>query len=241
MTPARRGLGILGAAALLTSCGGGNDRAILSALRADLTEQYHECIPLGWSPVVLRAGRYYPGYDATTLDAGAWLQAIWIAVVRKNDARPAVHGVQRVLDELTRIGMLDRIDLGDRLRYHLTAHGTAFYYDEDRYGDNTERWPYMCFSRIRPDHIIWRHAQTAAPGGAPVERVAFAWTASPPNEWVTPLLRSRGVVLSPVASPAVATLVRAGDRWTVAKIDFSLPVVEDPSAWNPLRSQGSRT
>jgi hypothetical protein len=51
---------------------------------------------------------------------------------------------------------LERVDLRDRFRYHLSDSGSQYFYNENRLGDNSERWPYMCYSRIVPQQIVWK-------------------------------------------------------------------------------------
>ncbi|MDB5043035.1 MAG: hypothetical protein JWN27_3761 [Candidatus Eremiobacteraeota bacterium] len=213
----------------IVACSPAGDRVAASLLESDLTEKYHECVPLGWT-LGLTTSSYYPGYNATTTEEGVWLPALWIAVIPKRDfRRPSARTVRAILDELTSLGLLKRIDLRDRLRYHLSERGSRYFYNENRLGDNSEHWPYMCYSRIVPLQIVWRAPSRRNDG---VERVAYVWwRAMPPQPWVTPFLRAHSVVLNPTQEPAVATVFVRTDRSIAAKLVFSLPSVVDRSAW----------
>jgi hypothetical protein len=152
------------ACALLSSaivaCSPTSDRAAVSLLQTDLRE--------------------------TTADKGAWLQALWIAVIPKRDLEQSpARTVHAVLDELTALGLLERIDLRDRFRYHLSDRGSRYFYNENRLGDNSERWPYMCYSRIVPQRIVWKTSSRRNDG---VEHVAYvSWRTTSPQTWVTPI------------------------------------------------------
>jgi hypothetical protein len=174
---------------------------------------------------------YVPGYDATSSDAGGWFQALWIAVIRKRDlSLPTARRTRTILDELTRLGMLKRIEFSDRFRYHLTTRGSDYFYDQNELGNNSERWPYMCFSRVIPERIAWERPSSADAGHL---RVAFTWKPVPVGAWMTPRLKPYGVVLTPTMSPTVATLVRRREQWVVASMDVSYPSVANRAAWLP--------
>jgi hypothetical protein len=221
------------ACALLTcaivACSPAGDRVAASLLESELTEKYHQCVPLGWT-LGLTTSSYYPGYNATKTEEGVWLQALWIAVIPKRDLRrPPARTVRAILDELTGLGLLERIDLRDRLRYRLSARGSQYFYDENRLGDNSERWPYLCYSRIVPRQIVWSAPSRRNDG---VEHAAYVWwRATPPQPWVTPFLRAHSVILNPTQEPAVAKVFVRTDRSIFAKREFSLPSVLDRSAW----------
>jgi hypothetical protein len=221
------------ACALLTcaivACSPAGDRVAASLLDSQLTEKYHQCVPLGWT-LGLTTSSYYPGYNATKTEEGVWLQALWVAVIPKRDlGRPPARTVHAILDELTALGLLERIDLRDRLRYHLSARGSRYFYNENRLGDNSEHWPYMCYSRIVPQQVVWQVTRRLNDG---VEHVAHVWwRATPPQTWVTPFLRAHSVVLNPTEEPAVATVFVRTDNSIAAKLEFSLPSVVDRSAW----------
>ncbi|MBV9440440.1 MAG: hypothetical protein JOZ24_10655 [Candidatus Eremiobacteraeota bacterium] len=218
-----RAIAVLALMLAAAGCARSPDDALAVALRARLAQQYHDCLPLGWQPVVLPSGSYYPGYDASTTEEGVWLQALWIGTVRKRDlAYPGVARTQRVLDRLVRLGLLARIDLRDRARYHLTMRGAQYYYDDDGLGANVEHWPYLCFTRLVPERI-------AAQAGA--GRATFTWHTDEFDDWMTPELRPYAIALAPTRDPAVAQVVTRSDGSLLAKLTGALPSVDDRGAW----------
>jgi hypothetical protein len=50
--------------------------------------------------------------------------------------------------------------------------------------------------------------------------------------WATPFVKAHAVELNPTSNPAEATARRYSDgEWGLTRVDFSFPLVEDPSAW----------
>lgn len=205
-------------------CGSSEDARFAASLRSRLANQYHQCVPLGWRPVVLPWGGYYPGYDASTVEDGVWLQALWIGTMRKRDEMlPDVHRTAHVLDGLVQRGLLERIELRDRFRYHLTPRGARYYYDDDRFGNNPEHWPYLCFSRLVPERIV---------ADARSGHVTFVWSDETVDAWATRELQRYAIVLAPVVNPA-AIIVRPHGRSLNARYALPLPSVVSRSAWVP--------
>lgn len=236
---ARRWLCALLVAALLTACARTDDRAILGMLQTQLAKQYHECVPLGWTPVP-NAGTYYPGVSVTMEENGVWLPAVWVARVRRRDlARPDVRTAAAVLDELTKKGLLIRTTTPGASRYRLARIGWDFYYDENDYGNNPDHIPYLCYSTIVPQRVIAsepaRHERL--PDGSHDEdvfRATFAWTPSPVAAWANDaFLRSHSVALGPAETPVTATFANRHGAWTIVQLSTPTPLgrVVNASAW----------
>lgn len=244
MTRAGRPLCVLLAAAALAAvlpaaCAPANDRAILDSLRAQLAEQYHDCVPLGWSPVAV-AGTYYPGTSVTLYEEGVWLPARWIGRVRTRDlARPDVRAIFGVLNELTRAGLLDRTHASGASRYHLTVAALPFYYDESDYGNNPDHIPYLCYSTIVPQRVVAidsvrRDRLRYGSRDEDMFHVTFAWTASPVAAWANDaFIRTHSVTLGPAESPATATFAKRHGEWALAELSAPTPVARfvDTAVW----------
>ena len=235
----RRWICALFAAALLTACARTDDRAILGMLRTQLAKQYHECVPLGWSPVP-NVGTYYPGISVTVQENGVWLPAVWVARVRRHDlARPDVRTAAAVLDELTRKGVLERTPVRDGFRYRLTRVGWDFYYDENDYGNNPDHIPYLCYSTIVPQRVVWseparRERSRDGSHDEDVFRAAFAWRQSPVAAWANDaFLRTHSVTMGPTENQLTATFANRHGEWIIVQLGTPTPTgrVVDPSAW----------
>jgi hypothetical protein len=224
---------VLIAAALLAACSATDDRAVLAALQTQLSAQYHECVPLGWTPVPV-AGTYYPGISVTLTEEGVWLPARWIGRVRSRDlARPDVRAAFDVLNELSRAGLLYRDD--DRpgvFRYTLTAAGQQFFYDDSAYGNNPDHIPYLCYSTIVPQRIesispIDRERSRRGAGDVDSFVATFEWTRSAVPAWANnAFVRTHSVTLGPTENPVVAEFENLDGNWTVT----SLAATESPTA-----------
>jgi hypothetical protein len=184
---------------------------VLAQFASTIDAQYHECVPLGWYPDFRSWRAYFPGYSADISDRGV------------------------MLDELTRTGMLTRRDIPAAVRYTLTREGARYYYERDVLGNNSEAWPYLCFSRLRARNVVWTSRPSAHGGGRYADvtaRVRFSWEPSEDAPWVTPFVKAHAVELNPTKSPAEATALRLYDgRWGLRNVDFAFPLVENPGAW----------
>ena len=231
---------VLLVAGLLAGCAPSRDQIALDALNAQLAKQYHECVPLGWSPVTV-AGTYYPGVSVI-LDVEGWLPARWIGLVRKrNLGRADVRTISAVLDDLVRVGLLERDAFrgGGGVRYNLSTAALPFYYDENQHGNNPAHIPYLCYSTIVPTRVEWSslvYRERARDGSHDVDAfdAVFEWKPGPVAAWANdPFLRSHSVKLGPTESPVTATFVNSDGDWTVAKLSTSFPAgrVVDASVW----------
>jgi hypothetical protein len=234
-------LSALIAAALLAACSPTGDRAVLASLKTQLAAQYHDCVPLGWTPVPV-AGTYYPGVSVTLTEEGVWLPARWIGRVRSRDlARADVRAAFDVMNELTRAGLLDRDHHVPGLwRYNLTSAGQRFFYDDSAYGENPDHIPYLCYSTIVRQRIA---------SVSPIERArsrdgtrdldtfvaAFEWAPSPVPAWAdNAFVRAHSVTLGPAEHPAVAQFQDVGGNWTVTRLagtQSPTARVVDAAAW----------
>ena len=227
------------AAAGLTACSPTSDGAMLETLRAQLANQYRECVPLGWTPVPV-AGTYYPGVSVTLYEEGVWLPALWIGRVRTRDlARADVRTASDVLNELTRVGMVHSERFPGGVRYHLTTAAQPFYYDESDRGNNPDHIPYLCYSTIVPQSVVStdsvrRGRLRYASHDDDMFHATFKWAPSPVAAWANDAyLRTHSVKLGPAENPVTATFVRRDGEWTIAELSAPTPVarVVDASVW----------
>jgi len=229
---------LIAAVAALGACAPTNARVILKTVRTQLANQYHECVPLGWAPVPV-AGTYYPGYSIEASDERAWLKALWIGVVRADAlSRPDVRATYDVLDQLAQAGLVVKRRFPQGFFYHLTVRALPYYFDGNDFGNNPDHIPYLCYSRVVPDRVVWSQSVRAERAGgrtADVFRAAFHWHASEIAPWAaSPLLRSHSVVLAPTQSPVVATFVQVQSSWlieTIVTAGRPVPRLADASVW----------
>jgi hypothetical protein len=206
-------------------------RSELSQLAERLDRQPHECIPLGWYPAGPLSGGFYPDYNADVADRTGVFQSGWVAVVRPDAPQAQATAVKSVLDELAGLGLLERRTLSDGPHYTLTQDGWRYYYERNDLGNNVERWPYLCFSRLRTTRIAWS-GPSVREAGCVSRRVRFTWTSRLDAPWITPVLRAYAVELPPISNPAEAQARRyAGEQWHLAGVNFELGLVEHRSAW----------
>ena len=227
------------ATVMLGACARGNDRLVFATLRTQLAAQYHECVPLGWTPVAV-AGTYYPGTSVTLSEQGVWLPAQWLGRVRTRDlARPDVRTISAVLNELARAGMVVAENARGSTRYHLTAAAQPFFYDENDYGNNPDHVPYLCYSTMVPQRVL--SIDAARRGrlryGSHDEdlfHATFAWTPSPIAAWANDaFLRSHSVELGPAESPVTATFAKRHGAWALAELAAPTPAarIVSTAAW----------
>lgn len=237
----------------LASCAAPSDRGrsalAFSALKKQLVDQYHECIPLGWAPVPVGAS-YYPGYTASIQSYHMWLDAIWAGIIRDSDLRdPQARQVQSVLDALVHEGLLTRTRAGTALHYYLKPGAVPYFFGSHSYGNNNDSLSYLCYSSIVPSRILWTdraHIERYGPRRIPrlTFHATFEWTPTPPAAWAqNPVLQSHSIVLPPTTTPTTARFERFGDTWYVVNIysrGLMLPALADKSAWLQQTAMNAR-
>ncbi len=209
----------------------------LSRLSERLDRQPHECIPLGWYPAGRPSRGYYPDYNADVAQRTGPFQSGWVAVMRPDVQHGQAADVKSVLDELARIGLVERRTLPDGMHYTLTHEGTHYLYERNDLGNNVEGWPFLCFSHLRTTSIAWSGPSIRdADGWSVSRRVRYSWTSQPDAPWVTPFLKAHAVELPPVSNPAQAEARRyVGRQWQLARLNFEFGLVEQRSAWTARR------
>lgn len=212
----------------------GDDR-VLQNLRTQLGQDYHDCVPLGWYPEAAGPTSYVPTSNVGGTEQGVWLPGLWLGIVTPNALNdPHSREVKRVLDELTRLDLLARTDGRSKVRYTVTPRGSQYFYDGNDLGNNVERWPYMCFSRLAIMSIGWAPSRNSVPPATNEQsrEVRFTWTRASLAPWATPLLMAHAVELGPTRSPAEATVRREPNGgWTLDRVQWNFPVVQDRAAW----------
>ena len=234
---AERRVGIMAALslALAAACSPTNHRVVLRELRHQLAAQAHECIPLGWTPVPVDAS-FYPGYTAQYQDERSWLAPLWLGSIRNSDLKSVqARTSAAILDALARVGMVQRIAVPGGSHYRLTVAAMPYFYARNDYGNNPDAIPYLCYSTIVPDHVVWSDSiQRNARRG--VFHAVFTWHASPPAPWAgDAFLRAHSVVLVPFSQTVVATFEDDGGEWSIVRLaqpDKSrLPRLAVSAAW----------
>ena len=230
--------------AILAACAPNDPRVVLKALNTQLAEQVHECVPVGWDPVPVQAGVFYRGYSAEYVPEIKWLPAQWIGTVQsKYLAEPEVRQSFDLMNELVRAQMLERSAMPGGFRYNLTKSALDYYWERDSYRDNPGGQPYLCYSRIIPERVLWSqpvHIELDR-DGRPIQvfRAEFTWRSSPGADWANSAsLRSHSVILPPIESPAIAKFVNDDGDWVIQNVYAptpTLPRVADASVWRPVR------
>lgn len=211
----------------------GSPQAELAALADAMQVEYHDCVPLGWQPVPV-AGTYYPGFTASLATRAEFFDSVWRGrIERPQLKRPDVRSVFTVLNRLTAAGLLTRQPRANGFDYYLTQSAMPYYYSSSIYGDNREHFPYLCYTHIVPQRVLWSqrsagHAHWTGPH-AQWYRVAFTWRAGQAARWAgDPVLRSHSVVLPPVKCPTFAMMLYVNGEWDVTKIydrTWGMPVL----------------
>jgi hypothetical protein len=229
------------AAALLAApaCSPANHWVLMRTLNANFSTQPHECVPLGWNPVPFDGKHFVPGESVEMQEPGTWIPAMWIGGIRTGASPKAgeVRSIAGVLDALVRAGLVARTGLRGRYRYHLTAKSLPYYFDQNQYGNNPDHLPYLCYSFVVPQAVVWSGPLHEANDGEarPVFGAEFAWRPSARAAWADdPVIRAHSVVLAPGQSPLLARVGRWGREWHVERIylqSSSMPTVIDATAW----------
>jgi hypothetical protein len=208
-------------------------QSVLAQLSQRLDRQPHECIPLGWYPAGRPSRGYYPDYDADVARRTGPFQSGWVAVTRAGVQHGQAADVKSVLDELARVGLVERRALPDGMHYTLTHEGRRYVYERNDLGNNVEVWPFLCFSHLHTTSIAWSGpAVRDADGWSDSRRVRFSWTSKLDAPWVTPFLRAHAIELPPIGNPAKAEARRyAGRPWRLARMNFEFGLIEHRSAW----------
>jgi hypothetical protein len=218
---------------LLAACSPTNHRVVLRELRAQLGAQPHACVPLGWVPVA--AGQsFYPGYTAQYQDVRSWLAPLWLGSLHAADLRDAQAKTSfAIMNDLVRKGMMQRITVPGGYHFRLTVAAMKFFYAQNDYRNNSEAWPYLCYSNIVPDRVIWTR-RIPDDANRPAFKAGFQWHAGEDAPWAGPFLRAHSVILPPLSHLAVATFVKDQDDWLVWRLSSQsneLPRLADSGAW----------
>jgi hypothetical protein len=227
---AKLAAGALAVAGALAACSPTDPRAVMKTLNSALSQQYHECVPVGWNPVPV-GGSYYLGYSAEYWQDGVWLRPFWLGRVTTaylSDAN--VRLSYDLMNKLMRVGLLERTVVRGGYIYNLTTAAMQYYYEDDAFGNNPEHWPYLCFSRIVPRRVLW--IRKLSPHAF---RAAFEWETTPAAPWANDaFFRTHSVVLPPWENPVVAIFSNSGGTWHVTSLTTRgamLPRVVDDAAW----------
>lgn len=177
--------------AILNAGGPANPRFAMNALATQLSEQYHQCVPLGWNPQPI-ASSYYPAYSREYRENAVWLHPYWLGLVRRSELTdPNVRLAYNVMNTLVRAGMLERTIRTDGLYYRLTVAALRYYFENNRYGNNPDHLPYLCYSRLIPQRVLFSHRLS---DGA--FRVAFDRRAGTIAPWAKdPSLQDHSIML----------------------------------------------
>jgi len=205
---------VLALCATVAACSPTSDRRLLHVLKAQLSDQVHRCVPLGWAPVPV-AGTFYPGYSLRLNDEASWIKPLWLGSATHADlVEPQARAAKETLDALVRVGMIERIKVSGGYHYRLTVAAMNYYYDENQFGNNPDRIPYLCSSTLVPDRIDWHEA--ARKGGF---RATFTWHASEEPVWAKdPIVRAHSIIMGPARSPALVKFAYRDDEWQIVNI-----------------------
>jgi hypothetical protein len=234
---ARSVFGTVLLAVAMSACSQSSRPALMNVVREQLDE-FHDCIPLGWDPVPIE-GSYIIGYSAEIEDAG-WIPPLWIGGIRTGDLRhPEGRAAFEVLEHLVRAGMAARTNTSYGFQYRLSQSAMPYFWGDDQYGNNPEHAPYLCYSRIVPQRVLWSgpvHLERGRDGSLrPVVRAAFDWKPEPEPAWVTAdaFLQSHSVVLAPPQSPTVVKFADLQGSWEIERVDqsFLKNRLVAPSVW----------
>jgi len=214
-------------------------QSVLAQLSQRLDRQPHECIPLGWYPAGQPARGYYPDYNADVAQRTGAFQSGWVAVLRADVQHGEAADVKSALDELARVGLVERRTLPDGMHYTLTHDGLRYLYERNDLGNNVEDWPFLCFSHLRTTSIAWS-GPSVREAWSESRRLRFTWTSRVDAPWATPFLKDHAVVLPPVSNVAYAKARRyyIGGQWPLDGLNFEFGLIEHPSAWMARRQTG---
>jgi hypothetical protein len=214
----------------------------LEHFRAVIDGNYHDCVPLGWYPEPFRGGGYYPSVNFDVAQSTGPFQALWVGIVTAGAERdPRGASVKRVMDELVTAGLLQRGDDPRGTRYNVTRYGERFYYDDDALGGNRERWPYLCYSRLRVTKVVWdtRYPDVPGPDHSTARHILVWWRTETDGHWASAFLRAHSVRLTPLASPADGIVCHyVDDEWLLLSVsEGGAPPRSIPETRSPARSR----
>ena len=181
-----------------------------------------------------RARHILSGFYGFGLNYAEWLDAIWRGRIDARDLRnPGAADVSTVLDHLASAGLLKEKRDAFGVDYLLTSNAFPYFYGSSLFNNNRDSLPYLCFSTIAPDKILWMH-RIAKPsplenGAAQWYDVDFAWKPSARAGWADDgFLQAHSVVLAPLTSPTVAKMFYLNGQWHLVNIydrGWMLPAV----------------
>ncbi len=217
---------------LTAACAPTSDFTIMRAAREHFAHTYHQCLPLGWNPTPIY-GTYYPGYDVELEESDWWLPPIWLGYLPQSVAYDRrARTAERVLELLASAGMVKRNIFSEASYYHITDAAFVYYYDDDDFGNNPGHAPYLCYSSIVPQRVVWKQP-VHLESGVLTFRATIAWSASSPALWAAnPALQKYSVTLAPTRSPLIVRFAKTGDGWQIANVYPAAPnVLADAAAW----------
>jgi len=229
---------------VMTACSPAQHWLVLRAIRAEMAQHYHGCVPLGWNPIPVDGG-FILGENVELDSSGWWLPPLWVGVVPRHDiSQPSVRVISQILNDLAAEGLLQRSAISGGDQYNMTPMAIRYYYDDDFYGNNPEGASYLCYSKIVFDKLQWdrqiaTNRVTNAPKGAVHFVCAFSWHPSAEATWILGdrFLQAHGVLLAPTANPIVIAYWQLGGDWGIENVeDATLNRLVDPSAWPPIKS-----
>lgn len=223
----------------LNACSHTSDWYALRDLDERFSDQMHDCVPLGWNPVRVDDRFFYSGFSSELDETFWYLPPPWVATLRPQDrANPQARTAQAVLDHLVRAGIVSRTRLRGSTHYNLTLPGLDYFFDANHFGNNPLHEPYVCYSKIVPERVLWKQAvhierDPFGSGMVQVYRMAFTWVAVPDSGWSPDaFVRAHSVVLGPETDPAIAKFVLRGTHWYLESVYASRrDRVVDPSVW----------
>ncbi len=230
---------MLALAAALSACSHTSDWYALRDLDERFSDQMHDCVPLGWNPARVDDRFFYSGFSSELDETFWYLPPPWVAMIRPQDrAHPQARAAEALLDHLARAGMVARSRSHGSTDYNLTLSGLDYFFDANHFGNNPLHEPYLCYSKIVPERVLWKQAvhserDSSGAGTVQVYRVAFVWTAVPVGNWSPDaFVRSHGVVLGPSVDPTIAKFVLRDTHWYLESIYAAQrDRVVDPSVW----------
>lgn len=232
----RRPFAMLAFAALviaLSACASPQQRA-LQEIERDLAQEPHKCLPLGWVPQPIET-LFIPVDDVEVIP-DMWLPPLWEAQIRTSSKMDrATRLIQRMLNHLSTKGLLQRSRTREGYMYLLTFKGMQYYSNGYFHGLNPERAPYLCYSDIVPERVLWvRRISSPSASSSRTFEAAFEWRPGANAAWAKgdKLIESHSVVLSPAATPVIVTLSRDQGYARIEKIaGWPFGTLVDARAW----------
>ena len=164
-------------------------------IRAEITDQVHDCVPLGWNPQHVDDG-YVVGESIEFEPNGVWLPPAWLGYVparRLDGEEQKIIGVMHMLEAR---GFVKETKGRRGTWYGLTPQAMPFYYSGNFYGNNPLHQSFLCYSKIAVTHVEMERKQ---------HRARVSWGVRPFGGWADAQLRAVAVVLGPQVSPVNVT------------------------------------